>query len=136
MPNQPVGYTGTIAACPFDGYATPNLVQSGTYVDGTALYTIQCPICTVQIASQSSQQSAVNVWNLRIANTHSFVTWGASLAAEVTLLGTYAAWQTLYAAEVASAPTVAALESWITANPPPNIDTLVTWIHNNPPVTD
>lgn len=135
MPNQP-NYTGPISPCPFDGYASPALVQSGTYVDGTALYTVQCPICNVQIANQISQQAAVDTWNLRIANTHTFVTWFASLVAEETSLGTFAAWQTAYNTEVATTPTVADLIAWIAANPPPNIDTLASWIHDNPPVTD
>jgi hypothetical protein len=129
-------FTGPISPCPFDGYASPALVQAGTYVDGTALYTIQCPICNVSIAQQTSEQSAVNVWNLRVANTHTFVTWGASLNAEEATIGTFAAWLALYNTEVASTPTVGALTTWITANPPPNIDTLSTWIQNNPPITD
>lgn len=152
MPNQPVGYSGSISPCPFDGYATPVLIQSGTYVDGTSLYTVQCPICNVSIANQTSKQAAVDTWNLRIANTHTFVNWFISLNSEEDSLGTYAAWKAAYDTEIASIETYATWQAaynaqvstigtyadWLAAYnaevaTTPTVSALIAWIAAHPP---
>jgi hypothetical protein len=90
------------SACPFDGFASP-ILQKGTHAnDGTATYSVICPICRIHTPELRSMQAAVDAWDARVAApTPTYVTWLASAATEAGV-----------------AADVAAFAAWIVAHPP------------------
>lgn len=88
-------------ACPFDGYATPFLVQGEPNNDGTHSYHVICPICNNGTPDERSMTIACNLWNQRNYS-----------------LATYVAWFAAFDTFVATVPTMSNLAAYVHANPP------------------
>jgi hypothetical protein len=141
------------SACPFDGFASP-ILQKGTHAnDGTATYSVICPICRCHTPELRSMQAAVDAWDARAAApTPSYVTWLASFATwkaanppTADVAPSYTTWLASAATEAGVAADVPEFETWIVAHPPtanlaPTYVTweaaLAAWIAAHPPVAD